>query len=47
MVTAIVLTPASVARRAALILDFVLPVTEIKQYVLSSLNLEFNKSDGL
>jgi hypothetical protein len=47
IVTAIVLTPDSVARLATDMFDFVLPLAEIKQYVLSSLNLEFNKSEGL
>jgi hypothetical protein len=47
MVTAIVLIPASVACRATLMLPSVLPVADIKQYVLSSWNLEFNRSDGL
>jgi hypothetical protein len=46
-VTAIVLTLSSVARRAISIFAFVLPVTEIKQYVLSFMNFELNRSDGL
>src|SRR6476620_5223402 len=46
-VTVAVLIPASLARRAISTFALVLPVEEIKQYVLSFLNVEFNRSDGL
>ena len=46
-VTATVFSPDFLARRASLILAFVLPVTEIKQYVLSSNKFEFTRSEGL
>src|SRR4026208_548451 len=46
-VIAAVFNPDSFARRASSILAFVLPVTEIKQYVFPSSNFEFIKSEGL
>src|SRR6476620_3253530 len=46
-VTVAVLTPSCLARRAISTFALVLPVEEIKQYVLSFLNVEFNRSDGL
>src|SRR6476659_6142454 len=45
-VTIAVLIPARLARRAISIFALVLPVAEIKQYVLYFANVEFNKSDG-
>jgi len=46
-VMAIVLIPARTARFATVIFAFVLPVTDINQYVLDSVSLEIKRSDGL
>ena|SRR5213592_1490435 len=46
-VTATVLISAYLARRAISIFALVLPVTEIKQYILSFIKLELNISEGL
>jgi len=46
-VTVAVLIPARLARRTISTFALVLPVAKIKQYVMSFINLELNRSEGL